>query len=110
MTLSPEWPTYLPKRDSMKVTDYSGLLILFLYYCKKMFYHNPMLCVQERFIRLSPNMANRLYKKICTQSCGLRQSYFLFWSDMLFINFLRETVGVQHNISSNDFVKSNFVK
>lgn len=24
--------------------------------------------------------------------------YFLFWSDMLFIDFLRETGSVQHNI------------
>ena len=73
MALSPGWPAHLPKRDSMKVTDYSGLLILFFNYCKKMFHHNPKLHVQERFIRLSLNMANTLYKKICTQRCGLRQ-------------------------------------
>ena len=24
--------------------------------------------------------------------------YFMFWSDMLFIDFLRETGSVQHNI------------
>jgi len=31
--------------------------------------------------------------------------YFLFWSDMLFIDFLSETGGVQHNIFSDIFIK-----
>ena len=34
--------------------------------------------------------------------------YFLFWSDMLFINFLRETGGVQHNIFQQYFYKNMF--